>query len=264
MPELPEIRLMTDHLRPVQGKYVRRIKFFPYSKYHKRGPAGARDVPPPHYSAFRRALPLQIQSIYNIGKRIFITFNGSAYHIIMNMGMTGKLVFADEPVNHKHDVIEFVLDNHPNIIMNDMRKFGTLKFVESVHPFVEEMGYDPLYHKGLTFDKFHNKYIQPKKSRQLLAVKLLDQSIFAGMGNYLRAEVLYESRVDPFCVFDKVPRALWAKIFRAYRKSARRKYQRPRSPFRAYQRTDKPDIQQKRIQQRNLWYAPGRIKFRCN
>ncbi len=64
------------------------------------------------------------------------------------------------------------------------------------HPFLAKLGPDIL-DPEVTADDFAARVRNPPFSRRKLAVLLLQQEFAAGMGNYLRSEVLYEARLSP-------------------------------------------------------------------
>ena len=62
------------------------------------------------------------------------------------------------------------------------------------HPFLCRLGPDPL-HDDVTVDSIRAQLA--RFSRRSLGALLLDQSFVAGLGNYLRSEILFEARVPP-------------------------------------------------------------------
>jgi endonuclease VIII len=66
----------------------------------------------------------------------------------------------------------------------------------STHPFLAKLGPDILDPK-VTAQDFIERLRAPQFARRKLAVLLLQQEFAAGMGNYLRSEVLYQARLSP-------------------------------------------------------------------
>ncbi len=64
------------------------------------------------------------------------------------------------------------------------------------HPFLSRLGPDVL-DPELANAAVAKRLQQPEFARRALSVLLLDQGFLAGMGNYLRSEVLFESRLAP-------------------------------------------------------------------
>jgi DNA-formamidopyrimidine glycosylase len=104
----------------------------------------------------------------------------------------------------KHPSFGFYFsENPPNIEgtmhFNDPRHFGTIKFTNSkreVEKKLQELGWDPL---SMPLDK-NLKWItfQLSKSSKSIAEALMDQGLFSGVGNYIRAEALYACKLSPW------------------------------------------------------------------
>ena len=79
--------------------------------------------------------------------------------------------------------------------MIDPRRFGRVWLTEDPwqHSRVKKLGYDPL----LDFPSV--KILGEKLSRRKKAIKavLLDKSLFAGIGNWLADEILFQARLSP-------------------------------------------------------------------
>jgi formamidopyrimidine-DNA glycosylase len=256
MPELSEISYMTDNIQFAKNQTLEDIIISKFSKYKKKEPK--------NFNELKKDLPAKIKDIYNIGKRIFIILENE-FNLFLNMGMSGELVnYKDE----KYNSIEFKLKNGKSFYFNDVRKFGTIRIDKHLEKYEKELGYDPI-HEDISFEEFFQKYIKKKKSKQSLALKMLDQKIFAGLGNYLRAEILYDTKIDPFCEFNKVPKDYWEKIYISYKKISKKSYDSQTGKsysqfsFQAYQRDDKNGIVSKKVNGRTLWYDPSRIKYKC-
>ncbi|MFK7801186.1 MAG: endonuclease VIII [Anaerolineae bacterium] len=64
------------------------------------------------------------------------------------------------------------------------------------HPFIKKIGPD-LLDPSVTVDQVAVRYISDQFKRRRLATILLDQGFLAGIGNYLRSEILYVAGVHP-------------------------------------------------------------------
>ncbi len=77
----------------------------------------------------------------------------------------------------------------------DPRRFGRIWLSDDPenHPRIKKLGFDPL----VNFPPA--KVLHQKISKRRIAIKaiLLDQSLFAGVGNYLADEILYHARISP-------------------------------------------------------------------
>jgi endonuclease-8 len=67
---------------------------------------------------------------------------------------------------------------------------------ERIHPFLSRLGPD-LLSQAPSIDELVARLAEPRFRRRQLGALLLDQGFVAGLGNYLRAEVLHESGIHP-------------------------------------------------------------------
>jgi formamidopyrimidine-DNA glycosylase len=92
---------------------------------------------------------------------------------------------------------------------------------------LRSLGPDSLpYASDGSFDvtKFKRCLRLPDNRRRAIGAALLDQRIVAGLGNYLRAEVLFECRLDPWRTVERLTRQELQCICRAVPDVARRAY----------------------------------------
>ncbi len=81
------------------------------------------------------------------------------------------------------------------VALTDPRRFGRIRLSEDpAHaPSIERLGFDPLH------DFPRAKKLTEKLARKRIAIKaaLLDQAIFAGVGNWIADEILYQAGINP-------------------------------------------------------------------
>lgn len=65
------------------------------------------------------------------------------------------------------------------------------------HPFIRKLGPDILNQGDYGKDQIMKRLGEDRFSRRRLGALLLDQSFFAGIGNYLRSEILFFSHIHP-------------------------------------------------------------------
>lgn len=128
------------------------------------------------------------------GKFIYWSFNSSNdfKHFFFTLGMTGS--FGQQ--QNKHSAIKFTFDNE-NVFFNDIRRFGTFKIATALDltEKLNSLGWDPL--SSLQIPTNIVAEIRKHNHKNICDV-LLDQSIFAGLGNWLKSEILYASKINPF------------------------------------------------------------------
>jgi formamidopyrimidine-DNA glycosylase len=200
MPEGPEVKLSADLIRPL---LLERVVYdalpIPDGRY------GGGNFPE-GYKAFYDSIAGRDVTITDVqvkGKFMYWTFS-NGWYLFNTFGMTGQW----SPTQGKHPCFLFVLnatEPHENMHFNDHRHFGTVKFVNNKRELdkkLEELGWDPLESpldknlKWLTF--------QLSKTSKSIAEVLMDQSLFSGVGNYIRAEALYACKLSPWRAANKL------------------------------------------------------------
>ena len=113
--------------------------------------------------------------------------------LICGMGMSGHWTFTEREKTPKHAHLMFDTDDGWTLSLVDVRRFAN--WVWSDWP--ENVGPDPVSEHKLfvknVMDNLENK-IFDKPIYEIL----LNQKYFSGIGNYLRAEIMYHLDVDPF------------------------------------------------------------------
>jgi formamidopyrimidine-DNA glycosylase len=185
MPELPEVEVLVRSLQPVlRGKIIRGISV---RRSSVLAPTSPREL--------RRALVgAKFTGLLRRGKYLLFQLEGAAtgqrMTFLGHLGMTGRMFLAGKhehlPV---HAAVIFDLGAE-NLIYEDTRYFGRLTLDDSA---VAKLGPEPL-----------SKDFQPavfaralKRSRQPIKVKLLDQTVVAGIGNIYASEALFRARLSP-------------------------------------------------------------------
>lgn len=195
MPEGPEVLLSADLIRPIlQNRQVIDIFTYPTSRYLREEPEGFYD--------FQNSLQNQviINNISVKGKFMHWEFSNNWY-LFSTFGMSGQW----SSIKGKHPCFSLKHQNLndssdiQDIYFNDPRHFGTIKFTNNRQDWLDkinQLGWDPLSENLSEYKKWLDSIFS--KTDKTIGQVLLDQSIFAGSGNYIRAEVLYDSKISPF------------------------------------------------------------------
>ncbi|HKI69964.1 MAG TPA: bifunctional DNA-formamidopyrimidine glycosylase/DNA-(apurinic or apyrimidinic site) lyase [Verrucomicrobiae bacterium] len=185
MPELPEVEVLLRHLAPlvrgrtIRNMEVRRVKVLrPTSPLvFKRTLAGAR------FEGLSRRGKYLLFHLRKPVKKNSLTLLG-------HLGMTGKMYLLPTPAPlPKHASVVLYL-NKQKLVLEDTRYFGRLTLDTSV---ISRLGPEPLG-DGFTAEAFAAAL---KRSAQSIKVKLLDQSLVAGIGNIYASEALFRARISP-------------------------------------------------------------------
>src|SRR5436309_2499620 len=205
VPELPEVEVLVRHLRPllqdkiIHGVQVRRERVL--------GGTSARQLG----RTLRDARFLQLS---RRGKFLLFTLCKGAETktvlLVGHLGMTGRMyLLPDGAPLPKHAAI--VLDlGVEKFVFEDTRYFG--RFTLETHG-IERLGPEPLS-PGFTTNVFAKAL---KVSRQAIKIKLLDQSLVAGIGNIYASEALFRAGISPRLAARKLTAKQVQRLHRAIR-----------------------------------------------
>lgn len=180
MPELAEVKLTADYVnKMVNGKKFARVRKNPSHKG----------------KLFEHPDLFEISAISR-GKefKLLLKHKGGIEHLLMTMGMSGyfKLTPFGDEVKHSH--LMFDATDGTTLSFVDVRRFGKWGFGD----WNKLRGPDPVYEHGEFHSNIMNNLERKDFSKPLHEV-LMNQKYFNGIGNYLRAEIVYRLEdVDPF------------------------------------------------------------------
>lgn len=185
MPELPEVEVLVRHLRPVLcGKTIRRV-----------GVNRAKILRPTSERELKRTLAgATFKKIERRGKYMLFELHSRSLRqditLLGHLGMEGRMFVLPkgEPLP-KHAPVVLELDRGV-FVFEDTRYFGRLTFDLSA---VDKLGPEP-WDKAFTVEYFAREL---QRSRQPIKVKLLDQSLVAGVGNIYASEALFRAGISP-------------------------------------------------------------------
>lgn len=209
MPELPEVEVLVRHLAPllrnreIKNVEVRRARVvLPHTpeKFSSRL-RGARFV-----KVSRRGKYLLFD--LTIGKK------DENFPLVGHLGMTGRMYLArakSELPKHAAVVLHLGAEN---FIFEDTRYFGRLTFDTGA---IARLGPEPLGGE-FTVERLSEAL---KRSAQAIKVKLLDQSIVAGIGNIYASEALFRARISPRLSARNLTAEQIGRLWRAIRETLR-------------------------------------------
>ena len=186
MPEGPEVKKISEYLNDyfrnnriinihvLKGRYI--IK------------------PPKTLKPFKERIPLSIHSVKTKGKFIYFLLENNI-SIWNTLGMSGYWSVT----KMKHANIEIITDNG-SIYFIDQRNFGTIQFCfnnECLEKKLDSIGPDMLSN-NMTFEIFRERILLKRNLNKPIAKVLLDQKVISGIGNYLRSEILWLSKISPY------------------------------------------------------------------
>jgi formamidopyrimidine-DNA glycosylase len=205
MPELPEVEVLVRHLEPLlRNKKVRGVQVL-----------RAKVLAPTSTAKFSRTLQgTKFASLVRRGKYLVFTLRCGAQRepvkLVGHLGMTGRMyLLPAKAVLPKHAAV--VLDlGRTRFVFEDTRYFGRLTLDTQA---LARLGPEPLDEK-FTVEEFGAAL---KLSGQAIKVKLLDQSLVAGVGNIYASEALFRAGISPRLGARRLRPAHIARLWQAIR-----------------------------------------------
>jgi endonuclease-8 len=214
MPEINEVRKYSNFIiSKLKNKSITHINIL-NGRYKKHGPFQ-------NYSHLVNHLPLKIIDVKTKGKFMYIKFEHNLY-LFSTLGLSGGWIFKKSEtskVEHptileylskenidsymntslNHLNVEFKTD-HGSLYFYDTLSFGTLKVVDNekeLEKKLKSVGPDIMDDKT-DFKIFQDAICKSKNQKKVIGIVLMDQKTISGIGNYLRADILWLSKISPF------------------------------------------------------------------
>lgn len=128
-----------------------------------------------------------------IGKYLFLETTGEKV-LVMHFGMTGRPdYYKDDENRPEYGHIQLSFDNGFHFSFINKRKFGWLDLADSVKAYKEELGLSDDA-RDLSLADF-KKSLENRKTH--IKPILMDQSVAAGVGNWMADEILFQARIHP-------------------------------------------------------------------
>ena len=209
MPELPEVETIVRGLRPaLPGKTIQHLQVL-----H----ADVLRQPSTDFSA--RLRDRAFESVHRRGKNIVAHLTGGTV-LVVNLGMTGRLVLAQEETQTTHPAVRFTLSAGPVLVYDDVRRFGAVEAMDEAEWAVRDrrLGPEPLS------SRFTARQLHADLSRSISPIRswLLDQRRVAGVGNIYANEALHLAGIHPQRPARSVTEDEARKLHRAVRRTLRR------------------------------------------
>lgn len=218
MPEVIEIRYFADFISSkIKSKEISEINIL-NGRYKKHEPFIG-------YKTIKTELPLKVKNVQTKGKLLYITFD-KEFYMFSTLGLTGGWCFRKaggktyefsknltkySEFMHKEQIDAYIRNatNHLNVEFKtkigslyyfDYLSFGSLKIVnliENLNKKLKTIGPD-IMDIETSFEIFQTQIQTPKNLEKEIGIVLMDQKIISGIGNYLRSDILYISKINPF------------------------------------------------------------------
>ena len=213
MPEINEIRKYADFIKEhLKNKNIIDIKIL-NGRYKKHEPFAK-------YKTIKNELPLKLLDVKTKGKLLYMIFDKD-YYILSTLGLSGGWCYlknGTDKFNFSKIIDDYGITdyttspylktalNHLNVAFitkegilyyYDVLSFGTLKVVneDELNKKLKKIGPDVM-EEDTTLEVFKNQI--KKYLDKPIGIVLMDQKVISGIGNYLRADILYLSKINPF------------------------------------------------------------------
>lgn len=185
MPELPEVQTIREQLSAYLPLKISSIKLSEVASSIVHTP-------------MEKLRGKTIERVWRKGKMLVFEISDKR-KILSHLGMTGSWRVSSAPLKERHNHIQIKGENNGEafyLSYVDPRRFGHLYLYgpAEAQSKLNELGVD-LKSPDFTFDYFKNAL--KKYPERHVKVSLLDQSLFAGTGNYIANEICARAYVRP-------------------------------------------------------------------
>lgn len=218
MPEIIEVRNYADLIKKkLKNKKIVEINIL-NGRYKKKGPFE-------NYKKLKKNLPFELLDVKTKGKMIYFIFDNNLF-LVSKLGLMGGWCWLnnnDDKYDHSEHHKYYsqygdkkMMDNYMRNSLNhlnfeivtkegklyyyDVLSYGTLKCIdnqEDMNKILNSIGPD-IMEKTTTFEVFKNQILKKTNMDKYIGNILINQKIISGLGNYLRADILWLSKISPF------------------------------------------------------------------
>jgi formamidopyrimidine-DNA glycosylase len=137
----------------------------------------------------------RVRRVRRKGKHLWVETDRRPW-LALHFGMSGALRMPamDEPAP-RHARLTLHTDAGTRVVFTDTRRFGRVRLQQdpAAEPPISRLGRDPL-EETPSVDALQDAL---RRRKGPIKATLLDQSLFAGVGNWVADEILYQARLAP-------------------------------------------------------------------
>jgi formamidopyrimidine-DNA glycosylase len=199
MPEGPEVIITTQYLSSkLKGKFISGMKVISGRYYSNINNSKKKVLNGKEYCLKSK---LEIIDIKSKGKFIYFTLkntNGEFIYLLNTLGLSGQWSFY----NDKQTRVIFNIsdgDKSYKLYFIDMRNFGTIEFTKDINKLNDKLNSlaPDILRSNISTDELYDLMISIKRDSNLVKLLMDQKKLVSGIGNYLVAEILYNSKIDP-------------------------------------------------------------------
>jgi formamidopyrimidine-DNA glycosylase len=183
MPELPDLQVFSRNLtKLLMGKKVKDVNVLNSKKLNvtekelKAKLAGGK-----------------VKKVYREGKELQIEFDNDQI-LALHLMLRGKLDYFERKNTEKYSVIELIFSDDTGLAMADFQGQATPTLNPEKRDTIDALDVDVAFLKETL-----------KKSKAAIKKLLLDQHVVRGIGNAYVDEILWEAKISPFSIANKIP-----------------------------------------------------------
>ena len=269
MPEGAEVKIITEWLATIlegkelstgtegtEGTTVGPIELNEGSKYYSK--VNLKGISDLHVCDY-----IHIKSVFCKGKQIFMKLDTSHGELYLNstLGLEGKWVLDENHIDNKNKIItdkSYANPKHSNLWLNiinpcadeiddrefklyynDVRRFGNISILnpDEFEKKKKAIGHD-LLSEEIPYEKWEEVLTRKRLKNKQICDFLMAQKYFSGIGNYLKSEILYRSKIRPDRVLPELTLDERKKLFSISIKTIKESYEKGGMTIRSYYRPD--------------------------
>lgn len=201
MPELPEVNAFKNYFDEAAiGRTIREVVVLDNKIFRNT-------------TAENFAMKLenrQFVGSYRRGKYLFCALD-DGNHILLHFGMTGDLKYYNDSLDApKHERFRFEFSDNMKLGFDCPRKFARIDYIEDLEAYIAQKNLGP---DALEISEHDFLAAMSGKSGTIKGF-LLNQKVLSGMGNLYADEVLYQTRVHPLSITDRISTKKKKEIYR--------------------------------------------------
>jgi formamidopyrimidine-DNA glycosylase len=192
MPELPDLQVFSRNLdKQLSGKKLKKLTVVNKSKL-KTSPA-----------SLKKSLEGEtLKKVYRVGKELHFEFkNGNilGLHLMLN----GNLYLYEKKHDRKYPIIEMLFDDDSGLVLTDFQGMANATLNPEEKPAPDALS-----------DEVDYSFLKEKLSKKRTVIKtvLMDQKLIRGIGNAYADEILWDARIAPTSIANKVPNSNLKKL----------------------------------------------------
>jgi len=184
MPELPDLQVFSHNLnKTLKGKKITDVVV----RVDKKLNVSAATLK-------KQLTDQKIKEIHREGKELHIVFSDGDI-LGLHLMLHGNLYLFEKENLNKHTIIELWFHDSSGLALTDWQNAATPTLNPEIKPSPDALS------KELTYTYLKEKL----QSRAAIKNLLLDQDVIRGIGNAYADEILWDARISPFSISNKIP-----------------------------------------------------------